>query len=235
MISIKKRLASRNNPHTHKFIQPMSNISSMFFVAGEFVDIRYESPKFPSLYFPVTRKSSIGSKYESKFTTSYIYYVSDIWKFTLYWCLILYPSAYIVSGIITLYNLLHVHNRIFTKQQTHKENNKENIKKQEGFLTFNISNDGSVIEPSSITESIQLNSSLTSNSIYYLIIFIYLLLYPTIGLVYGVIYGTVMGFLLGVIYRSALFGMSTWVPLCVSCCSLLYTILSSYKLFGFAL
>lgn len=218
----------------------MSNISSMFYIAGETVDIQYKSPKFPSLYFPVkNKKSSVGPTYASKFSTSYIYYVSDIWKFTLYWCLILYPSAYIISGIITLYNLLHVHNRIFTKQKTHKEMNKESVKKQEGFLNFNKANDGSVIEPSmsltSTIDSIKLSSSLTSNSIYYLIIFIYLLLYPTIGLIYGVIYGTVMGFLLGVIYRSALFGMSTWVPLCVSCCSLLYTILSSYKLFGFAL
>lgn len=230
----------KNHTTIDNFTHPMSNISSMFFVAGDSVDIRYKSPKFPSLYFPVkTRKSSAGTTYASKFTTSYIYYVSDIWKFTLYWCLILYPSAYIISGIITLYNLLHVHNRIFTKQKTHKENTKENIKKQQGFLNFNIANDGSMIEPSisptSITDSIKLSSSLTSNSIYYLIIFIYLLLYPTIGLVYGMIYGTVMGFLLGVIYRAALFGMSTWVPLCVSCCSLLYTILSSYKLFGFAL
>lgn len=217
----------------------MSNISSLFYIAGESVEIRYKSPKFPSLYFPVKTKKSSSGNYASKFSTSYIYYVSDVWKFTLYWCLILYPSAYIISGIITLYNLLHVHNRIFTKQKTHKENNKETVKKQEGFLSFNIANDGTVIEPSmsitSMNDSIKLNSSLTSNSIYYLIIFIYLLLYPTIGLVYGMIYGTVIGFLLGVIYRAALFGMSTWVPLCVSCCSLLYTILSSYKLFGFAL
>lgn len=214
----------------------MSNISSLFYIAGESLEIRYKSPKFPSLYFPVkTKKSSSGTNYASKFSTSYIYYVSDVWKFTLYWCLILYPSAYIISGIITLYNLLHVHKRIFTKQKTHEET----LRKQEGGFEFNMTNEGTVMEPSmsitSMNDSIKLNSSLTSNSIYYLIIFIYLLLYPTIGLVYGMIYGTVIGFLLGVIYRAALFGMSTWVPLCVSCCSLLYTILSSYKLFGFAL
>ncbi|OBA24574.1 hypothetical protein HANVADRAFT_28278, partial [Hanseniaspora valbyensis NRRL Y-1626] len=110
------------------------------------------------------------------FSTSYLYYVSDIWEFTILWCLILYPSAYIISGIITLYNLLHVHKRIFTKQKKDTDSS-----------------------------------------------------------IYGAIYGTVMGFLLGIIYRSGLFGMSTWVPLCVSCCSLLYTILSSYKLFGYAM
>lgn len=214
----------------------MSNISSLFYTAGESVEIRYKSPKFPSLYFPVKMKTVPSEKsHTSNFSTSYIYYVSDVWKFTLYWCLILYPSAYIISGIVTLYNLLHVHNRIFTKQKTHREIRE----KHEGFLNFNIANDGMAVEPSmsitSMNDSIKLNSSLTSNSIYYLIIFIYLLLYPTIGLIYGMIHGTVIGFLLGVIYRAALFGMSTWVPLCVSCCSLLYTILSSYKLFGFAL
>ncbi len=80
----------------------------------------------------------------------HIYYVSDIWKFTLYWCLILYPSAYIISGIITLYNLTSCAQQNI-HYKTHKEQRER--EKQEGFLNFNKANDGSVIV--SINESNQ--------------------------------------------------------------------------------
>ncbi|OBA27681.1 hypothetical protein HANVADRAFT_38338 [Hanseniaspora valbyensis NRRL Y-1626] len=154
-----------------------STINAVFYIPEDISKIRYDKPPFPSLYFPLKRsKTPTGTVTTRSFSTSYLYYVSDIWEFTILWCLILYPSAYIISGIITLYNLLHVHKRIFTKQKKDTDSS-----------------------------------------------------------IYGAIYGTVMGFLLGIIYRSGLFGMSTWVPLCVSCCSLLYTILSSYKLFGYAM
>lgn len=199
-----------------------STMNTVFYIPEDISKIRYDKPPFPSLYFPLKRsKTPTGTATTRSFSTSYLYYVSDIWEFTILWCLILYPSAYIISGIITLYNLLHVHKRIFTKQKKDTDSSS--------------SGDDFSTSDNSSSDNVKLNSSTTNNGIYYLLLLIYLLLYPTIGLVYGAIYGTVMGFLLGIIYRSGLFGMSTWVPLCVSCCSLLYTILSSYKLFGYAM
>lgn len=201
-----------------------SSATPVFFIAGDASKIKYNRPKFPSLYFPIkVHPKHDGTDMPTKFSTAYLFYVSDIWQFTIYWCLILYPSAYIISGIITLYNLLHVHQRVFTKVKSQIKD-----KTDDSELTPIISN-------ASISNSLKLNSSMTNNGLYYFLILIYLLLYPTIGLIYGAINGTVIGFLLGIIYRSGLFGMSTWVPLCVSCCSLLYTILSSYKLFGYAM
>lgn len=200
--------------------------TQVFFISEDSSHIRYRSPKFPSLYFPIKRSfKATTDRYSTNFSSSYIYYVSDIWKFTVYWCLILYPSAYILSGIVTLYNLLHVHNRIFTKHPR---------KVQDGTIIAGADFDPISAEGSK-SANLKLKSSKTNNSLYYFLILIYLLLYPTIGLVYGVINGTVIGFLLGILYRSGLFGMSTWVPLCVSCCSVLYTILSSYRLFGYAM
>lgn len=200
--------------------------TQVFFITEDTSHIRYKSPKFPSLYFPIKRSYKPSSNgYSSNFSSSYIYYVSDIWKFTIYWCLILYPSAYIISGIITLYNLFHVHNRIFTKHS----------KKAEEGSTIADGDFDPIRNEESKSGKLKLKSSMTNNSLYYFVILVYLLLYPTIGLVYGVINGTVIGFLLGILYRSGLFGMSTWVPLCISCCSLLYTILSSYRLFGYAM
>ncbi|XBW34585.1 hypothetical protein QEN19_000148 [Hanseniaspora menglaensis] len=209
-----------------------SNEEPVFYIAGNATKVKYTRPKFPSLYFPIkTNNKNSNSKYALNFSTSYIYYVTDIWQFTIYWCLILYPSAYIISGIITLYNLLHVRKRIFTKQRN-KHNNNKNSSNSDVNISYEL--DPRTSEPS-ISETLKLNSSVMNSGIYYFLLLIYLLLYPIIGLIYGAINGTVIGFLLGVMYRSGLFSMSTWVPLCVSCCSLLYTILSSYKLFGYAM
>lgn len=55
----------------------------------------YVTPKFPSLYWPINN---------DKFNVSYLYYTKDIWKFTLYWSLILFCAVYGASGLIAGYS-----------------------------------------------------------------------------------------------------------------------------------
>jgi hypothetical protein len=50
------------------------------------VPLDYTSPPFPSLYIPVVGVTGLNN---------YLYYTSDIWRFTLYWTLILYGGAHL--------------------------------------------------------------------------------------------------------------------------------------------
>ncbi|KAL2000987.1 hypothetical protein VTN02DRAFT_2365 [Thermoascus thermophilus] len=52
----------------------------------------YHVPPFPSLYDPVrARTSGDGEAY-------YLYYTSDIWRFTLYWTLILFGGVHLAAA-----------------------------------------------------------------------------------------------------------------------------------------
>ncbi|CCX05087.1 Similar to Uncharacterized protein YPR153W; acc. no. Q06537 [Pyronema omphalodes CBS 100304] len=50
----------------------------------------YTAPPFPSLYWPI--KPLPG-------TSVYLYETDDIWRFTLYWSLILFAGFHLASGI----------------------------------------------------------------------------------------------------------------------------------------
>ncbi|ODQ65458.1 hypothetical protein NADFUDRAFT_25637, partial [Nadsonia fulvescens var. elongata DSM 6958] len=54
------------------------------------VPIGYETPIFPSLYWPY------GS---NTFTASYLFYISDIWRFTVLWTIILYTVFHFCAGL----------------------------------------------------------------------------------------------------------------------------------------
>ena len=50
----------------------------------------YETPPFPSLYWLIGPPGVVRPKY--------LYHISDIWRFTLYWTLIAYEAAHLVVG-----------------------------------------------------------------------------------------------------------------------------------------
>lgn len=63
-------------------------------MAGNRVPINYQTPKFPSLYDPVP------SHHKEAY---YLYYTTDIWRFTLYWTLIFYGATHLtVAGCAVL-------------------------------------------------------------------------------------------------------------------------------------
>ncbi|OBT71953.1 hypothetical protein VF21_09150 [Pseudogymnoascus sp. 05NY08] len=49
----------------------------------------YETPPFPSLYWPLDARPGVAS---------YLYYVKDIWRFTLIWTLIIYAAFHIATA-----------------------------------------------------------------------------------------------------------------------------------------
>ncbi|SCV04525.1 LAME_0H19130g1_1 [Lachancea meyersii CBS 8951] len=60
-----------------------------FITSGD-IPIGYVTPKFPSLFWPINNK---------KYTLSYLYYITDIWKYTVYWTLILFMAFYVAAGL----------------------------------------------------------------------------------------------------------------------------------------
>ncbi|KAL7271476.1 hypothetical protein RUND412_005760 [Rhizina undulata] len=52
--------------------------------------IGYEAPSFPSLYWPVNPKNG---------DPAYLYYSIDIWKFTLFWSLIVFAAFHVAAGL----------------------------------------------------------------------------------------------------------------------------------------
>ncbi|CAR27924.1 ZYRO0D09724p [Zygosaccharomyces rouxii] len=59
------------------------------FITTNDVPVGYETPSFPSLYWPT----------ESRTSLHVIYDVSAIWKFTLYWSLIFNFGFYALTGL----------------------------------------------------------------------------------------------------------------------------------------
>ncbi|GCE97755.1 hypothetical protein ZYGM_004850 [Zygosaccharomyces mellis] len=58
------------------------------FITNNDIPVGYETPSFPSLYWPVGHKTSLHV----------IYDIGDIWKFTLYWSLIFNFGLYAIAG-----------------------------------------------------------------------------------------------------------------------------------------
>jgi len=58
----------------------------------------YVVPKFPSLYNPTLELAAARSTDGTVPETAYLYYSIDIYRFTLYWTLILYASTFALCG-----------------------------------------------------------------------------------------------------------------------------------------
>lgn len=134
------------------------------FITSTDVPIDYKTPSFPSLYWPIN---------DRRYDTAFLYFIEDIWKFTLYWTFIFNGAFYGGAGLYA--SLTH-------------------WKRGGGLWIFGI--------------------------------------YMLYAGVQGMIIGTVMGFLIGAIYRSGLFSMSTWVPMCCAVVQILLDVTMSYSMVG---
>ena len=59
-------------------------------MAASMIPPNYRSPPFPSLYWPINPLPS---------QTHFLYYPSDIWRFTLFWTLISYVVCFGIVGV----------------------------------------------------------------------------------------------------------------------------------------
>lgn len=57
-----------------------------------------------------------------------------------------------------------------------------------------------------------------------------LVFYVIIGGVQGIASGTIVGLILSAVYRSGLFSMSTWIPMCAGVMQILFNVVTSYPM-----
>lgn len=81
--------------HHHRQLHGVLFCSSARIMSQQIVPLDYATPEFPSLYSPAT-----VIRGESK----YLFFTSDVWRFTLYWTLLLYGGTHITAasyGVLT--------------------------------------------------------------------------------------------------------------------------------------
>lgn len=79
------------------------------FVSSLNVPIGYTTPDFPALYWP------LGLDHKN-FEASFLYYSFDVWKFTVFWALIMLGASYAIAGSIAVFNIVQ-HNVRHKHQQ----------------------------------------------------------------------------------------------------------------------
>lgn len=195
------------------------------FIASNNIPLGYQTPKFPSLYWPVGNE---------QYSLAYLYNVSDIWKFTLYWCLILNGIFYLGAAtwaIISqknqnyrrnnyLYNICSKNIHISSAYTNKKRNNNNSSNNERSSTSTDHHNDKRNKKNS--------NSTNSSNNNGITLPIIILTAYIVYAGIRGFVVGTVMGFLIGAIYRAGLFAMSTWIPLCCAVATVLYDVVMSF-------
>lgn len=164
------------------------------FVSSLNVPIGYTPPPFPSLYWPT------GSS-KPQFQQLYLYHSFDIWKFTVFWFLVIWGGIYAVVGLMAAVNVSLNHHRLNNfrnnEQPMSKPRDKRYVVSYDHWSFVN----------------------------YMLILVMYLL----VGLSQGFISGAVVGLLLQSIYKAGSLSMSCWIPFCWGVALILFNICSSYK------
>lgn len=68
------------------------------FVSSQNYPIGYTTPTFPSIYWP------LGSR-RSKFDLLFLYFATDIWRFTVLWSVIFFTAVYTLVGVSACFNV----------------------------------------------------------------------------------------------------------------------------------
>lgn len=77
-----------NSHHDDGQCSQYASIWTMSSLTYPVLPASYETPAFPSLYWPINPP---GSAY-------YLVYIKDIWRFTLYWTLIVYEAVHLATS-----------------------------------------------------------------------------------------------------------------------------------------
>lgn len=157
--------------------------------------LSYETPPFPSLYWPFDTGPA---------TPKYLYSLTDIWRFTLYWTLITVPVAHLVVAIWA------VMMQFSTAYQRHR------------FLYHT---------PEGAALSKKNRKLLGEKPIYECATWVWLipLIYAIVAGIFALLGGSLVGLVLGAIYNAGYFKMSTWTPLFWGIVNMLVLILGGFR------
>lgn len=168
------------------------------FVSSLNIPIGYTTPRFPALYWPL---GATQSEYQQLF----LYYSIDIWKFTVYWSLILFGAIYLLVGCIAALNISMNPYRFsqYGKDKPKPDKSNEYNEKTKQLLPYS---------------KLGILNSL-------LVVVIYVLS----GSIQGFVSGAVVGVMLLAIYKAGSLPMSCWIPLSWGIALILFNICNSYR------
>jgi len=161
------------------------------------IPLPYATPPFPSLYWPI--RANPGQ-------AQYLYLLSDIWRFTLYWTLITIVSAHILvaTWAVLMQFLSAHHRRKYLDSPVGRRLSNKNRK---------------LLGENPITETIG-----------------WVWLIPTVYMVVGgieaLLAGSLVGLVLGAVYNAGYFRMSTWTPCLWGIINMLVLVVSSFRIQG---
>jgi len=145
-------------------------------------------PKWPSLYQPSLEVLRIAHRPPIQPKATYLYDVHDVFRFTLYWSLILYTPMFVVCGLYAFFNL--------SRTPPRRPND----------VLFPLSSLSPVpwsAVPLSHPRERRARLILTG---------LVLLIFIAVGVAEAVLGATVMSFVLFGLFKAARFNMSTWIP-----------------------
>jgi hypothetical protein len=156
----------------------------------------YIPPRWPSLYWPIRAAPGVPH---------YLYYTTDIWRFTLYWTLLFYGAVHIfTSGWAVLMQLRSA----FARPHSHKK-----------------AGAGAPVAGSSRPQGSSIKQTLGW-------VWIVPLVYCVVGGIEAVLAGSVVGLILGAVYSAGYYKMSTWMPFLWGLINCLVVILGSFRIQG---
>ena len=164
---------------------------------GAGVPLSYLAPEFPSLYWPVHANPG-----ESR----YLYFLKDIYRYTLYWTLITTVAAHACSAAWAV--LMQVASATQRRKYINSPRGKALDAKNRKLLG-----------ESPVEETLSW-------------VWIVPLVYLIIGASEALVAGSLVGLVLGAVYNAGYFRMSTWTPLLWGVINMLVLVVSSFRIQG---
>lgn len=166
-------------------------------IYGASVPLSYSTPQFPALYWPV--RANPGE-------AQYLYFLSDIYRYTLYWTLITIVAAHIC--VATWAMLMQFSSATQRRKYLNSTEGKALSGKNRKLLGEN-----------PLAETLSW-------------VWIIPVVYIVIGASEAVLAGSLTGLVLGAIYNAGYFAMSTWTPLLWGVINMLVLVVSSFRIQG---
>jgi hypothetical protein len=157
----------------------------------------YLTPSWPSLYWPIRPEPH---------APKYLYYTSDIWRFTLYWTLLSFGAVHgFASGWAVLMQLRSAFARAHSRSRK---------------AAAAAGGAGSAaVQGSSVKQTLGW-------------VWLVPVVYCVVGGIEAILAGSVEGLVLGTVYNAGYYRMSTWMPFIWGLINVLVLILASFSIQG---
>ena len=167
----------------------------------------YLTPSWPSLYWPIRPEPGVPQ---------YLYYTSDIWRFTLYWTLLDVGAVHVVAaGLAVVMQLRSAVARAHSRSRTAAGA----VAAGSGGGGGNAGWWSAGVQGSSVKQTLGW-------------VWLVPVVYCVVGGIEAILAGSVEGLILGTVYHAGYYRMSTWTPFVWGLINVLVLVLASFNMHG---